>query len=99
MTATRPPDASKAGRCDLHLRLDLRVDEARARDDDHADATGDEGAQLSDLVERVTAGVADLHDPAVLGGDLEDPAGYLGEIGVADLMHNEPHAGAGPARE
>ncbi len=75
------------------------VDEAGARDDDRADAVGDEGADLLELLLGVTAGVADLHGQSLPGSHAQHAAGDLGEVGVADLVDQQPDRPGRTARE
>ena len=70
---------------------------AGTADQDDADPLGDQVAQLLQLVAGVAAGLADLHQQPLLGGELDDPGGDLGEVRVVDLVDDQPHGGAGPA--
>src|SRR3712207_8117816 len=45
-------------------------------------------------VVRVAAGVADLHEQALLVGEPDDAAGDLGEVRVVHLVDDEPDGGA-----
>jgi hypothetical protein len=70
---------------------------AGTADQDDADPLGDQVAQLLQFVAGVAAGLADLHQQPLLGGELDDPGGDLGEVRVVDLMDDQPHSGGGPA--
>ena len=82
-------EALEGGQLGLGLGLDARVVVARPGDDDDADPLGDEVADLPQLGLRVAPGVADLHQQPLLAGDLDDPAGDLGEVRVVHLVDDQ----------
>jgi hypothetical protein len=99
-----PPDhrdpaagALEAGELRLGLGLDPRVAVAGAGHDDDADPLRDEVPDLPQLVVRVAAGVADLHEQVLRVGEVDDAAGDLREVRVVDLVHDQADGGAGAA--
>ena len=95
-----PPAALlERGEHGVGLRLQRGVGVAGAGHDDRVGAVGDERADLVQLGLGVAPRVADLHGQPALGGDPDDPARDLREVGVADLVHDQADGGGRAARE